>query len=101
MIYLIIYLLPILIFITIRWFQAEPGSSVKDLFSAPECKECKYKDCKNCLLCEHKEDNECLLGFMFVPIINILALLTWLLIILISYIPIKKLWDKFINYKVK
>ena len=98
MIYLIIYLLPILIFIAIRWFQAEPGSSVKDLFSAPECKKCISK---RCVLCECKEDNECLLAFMFVPIINIIALLTWLLIILISYIPIKELWDKFINSKIK
>lgn len=98
MIYLIFYLLPILIFIAIRWFQAEPGDSVKDLFLAPECKKCKYKDC---LFCEHKDDNDFLIGFMFIPIINILVLLAWLLSILISYIPVKELWDKFINFKIK
>jgi len=98
MIYLIIYLLPILIFIAIRWFQAEPGSSVKDLFSTPECKKCTSK---HCLLCEHKEKNECLLAFMITPIVNIVVLLPWLLGKLIALIPVKELWDKFINSKVK
>lgn len=101
MMFLIIYLLPILIFIAIRWFQAEPGSSVKDLFSAPECKKCKYKDHKRCLFCGHKEDNDLLIGFMFVPFINVIALLAYLLGKLIAFIPIEELWDKFINSKVK
>lgn len=98
MIYLIIYLLPILIFITIRWFQAEPGSSVKDLFSAPECKKCTSK---RCFLCDYRDENEFLIVGILVPIINILTLLIWLLVTLVSYIPIEELWDKFINSKVK
>lgn len=96
--FFIIYLLPILIFIAIRWFQAEPGSSVKDLFSAPECKKCTSK---HCLFCEHKEDNDILIGLMFVPFINIIALLACLLSKLIALIPIEELWNKFINSKVK
>ena len=98
MIYLIFYLLPILIFITIRWFQAEPGSSVKDLFSAPECKKCTSK---RCFLCDHRDENEALLAFMVIPIINTIALVAWLLGELIALIPIKELWNKFINYKIK
>lgn len=98
MTFLVFYLLPILIFIAIRWFQAEPGSSIKDLFSAPECKKCTNK---RCFLCDHRDENEALLAFMVVPIINAIALLGWILGILISYIPIKELWDKFINSKVK
>ena len=96
--FFIIYLLPILIFIAIRWFQAEPGSSVKDLFSTPECKKCTSK---HCLFCEHKEENEALLAFMIAPILNIIVLLAWLLGKLIALIPIEELWNKFINSKVK
>ena len=98
MVYLIFYLLPILIFIAIRWFQAEPGSSVKDLFSAPECKKCKYKRCS---FCDYKDGNELLIVGIFTPILNILTLLIWLLYVLVSYIPVKELWDKFINSKIK
>lgn len=98
MTFLVFYLLPILIFIAIRWFQAEPGSSVKDLFSDPECKKCEKK---RCFLCDYRDRNEILIAGIFTPLFNVLALLAWLLITLISYIPIKELWDKFINSKVK
>ena len=90
-----IWLTPLILFILIKRSKLEPGSTVSDLFTDLNCKKCRFSK-GYCGMCSVESNYALLTASLFIPIINIVALLIWLL-----NKPVSNMWNKFINSKIK
>ena len=94
-IFIAFWLTPLILFILIKRSKLKSGSTVNDLFTDLRCKECRFNK-GYCGMCSVESNYALLTVSLFIPAVNIVALLIWLL-----NKPISNIWNKFINSKIK